>query len=750
VLNYNGTATVADSSSPSLIAAATAANDQASDFSAGVVTFTNGLATVSVGPTTGVNVSDTLTVTDKNTSAPLTSGTYTFTSATSTLSKLALAVSTGSPSAISANGQYSTTVTLSAENTAGNTFTGQPGSYVNLSLTGPGSFQTGTTPVTSETVYVPSTGTLPVTVYSEPGQAGTVVVTASATGLTNATLAIPTYINTGAGHVRVGTTTGTDSLGTAYTLYTVQLLDTNGHPITTNAANDAFTVSDNASSGSGALTYGTVTNGVFNASTPSTGFAGNLVNGIATFAVETQTVGTGTPTLTVTDTTNSFTKTASYAYAAGAATQLAVTPSTAAYDVKPGQTVTFSAQLEDANTNTVAKAGVPVTYTFQVNDGLQFPTGQPSYVVNTNSSGVASVTFTIPSNSAAGTVELNAAATGLGSNNSTVVNVLSATNTSDYATQVALKDGSGNAISSVSAVANGSAPTVTATAENAIGVGVTKGDVLSVTSSNTNAVSVTNATVTADSTGVANVGSDLVIAMAGSSVITVKDISNQSMPAATFAVNVAPGTTNGALVEYNGAPISAANPVSVAAGTAVALQVVNADSAGDPIPVVGSSATTIDLSTSGVSGEYRLSATGAPVTSVTLNPGQSSTTVYFISGTAETLNSGSDLVATEVAGTPATVSNFAYTSPLTHGTLQTDTPTTVVVKDANGNTVSNAGTYTVTGMPTGAVSGTDYTLDATTGVFTLEAGSTLLGTYIITYTNTANTAVTKTASVVVQ
>ena len=729
VLDYSGVAAVTDSATPSLIGAATTAGDQPTDFNSATnqIMFTNGVATFAVGPTSAVGVSDTITAADTNTSAPLTSTTYTFTSAASTLSQLAVAVTSGSPAAISANGQYSTNLTLSAENAAGNTMSGQPGTYVVLTLTGPGSFVSGTTAVTTETVYVGTNGTAPVTVYSMPGMAGSINISATATGLTGANLTVPSYINTAPGSLSVTSTAGTDVNGNAYTLYTVQLLDTNGHPITTTAANDAFTVTDNSASVSGVLQYGTY-NSTINAFTPVTlspaTYSGTLTNGIATFAVETNTVGTSpTATLTVTDTPNSFTTTSSYSYAAGAAYQMAVTPSVQ-YTVTPGQMVTFSAQLQDANGNPVAKAGEPITFGFQTGNntlGLQFPTGQITYVVDTNANGVASVSFTVPSGSAAGSLGVTVTDTNFTAAkqtaNSSVVSILGAIDTSNYATQIALKDASSNTVSTYSTTANASLTGViiNAIAENAIGTAIALPDEFEITSSNTNVVSVNTADVAASATGLYNIANDLTVGQAGSAAITVKDLSNQSAPTASFTVVVNPGTSAGAVVEYNGAAFGSSNTLALTSGQAVQLQVVNADAAGDPLPITGSTAVTVNLGTNGVTGDFRLSPTGAPVTSVTLQPGQSSVPVYFVSSTAETLNTGSQLMAVEQSGVSA------------NGSVTTNGVAAVAAVVGAGNLVvsgadTTAGTYTV------SVNGSDTTSITTPGADTAAQVATLIAT----------------------
>ncbi len=718
VTNYSGVASVSDTQG--LILDATTAKDQPADFAVtnglNEITFKNGVATFAIGPTTNVNVSDTITVADTNTTTPLTSASLTVGTATSTVSKLALGVATGSPTAISANGQYSTQVNVSAENASGNTWNSEPGTYVTVSLTGPGSFVAGSSPVTSETVYVPSSGTLPITVYSLPGQAGNIVVSASSTSLTGASLTVPSYINTAAGSISVSSTQGTDSNGNGYTLYTVTLLDKNGHPITTSSANDAITVTDNSSNVGGAVTYGTVSNGVFTPFANGVYPGQNLVNGIANFAVETKTVGTAPATLTVNDTTNSFSATGTYSFVAGSANKLSVTPSTTPYIVKPGQTVTFSAQLQDANGNNVASAGQPVTFSFVQNDGLQFPTGQANYTVDTNSAGVASVSFTIPSGAAAGSLQLSATDTGLAnqSANSTVVAVDSAINIQNYATQVAVSQAA-SPVSNVNlavgdVLANQTA--VNATAENAIGQAVGN-DELAISSSNTAVVGVTNGDVTSVN-GAYNVLQDLTLGKAGSATITVQDISNPDQPKASFTISVAPGNQAAPVFEYNGSIISSTNTVSVAAGTPVEIQVVNADTAGDPIPVTGDSAVTINLSNS-FGGDFRMTPTGAPVSSVTLQPGQTTANVYFVSGSAVTLTTGTQtatgvplaaptgVTAAAGAAGDATVSWTPEAGAVSYNVLAIPAGGSVVVAAQNV-------TSTSAGL-TGLKSGTSYTFE---------------------------------------
>jgi hypothetical protein len=645
VSDYNGTVTVSDSSNPSLLALAVAAKDEPADLTVGppdTLTLSGGVGTFTVGATQAVGITDTITAT----SAALTAGSATVTTVAPTVGALALSVESGQPSSLSANTQTSTQVAVTLEDAAGNPLTSGAAQYVTLTLTGPGSFQAGTTPVTTYTVF--DAGVAYVPVYSEPGQPGSIVVNArTTTGLTASPLTIDAYINTTPAGLSVTATSGQDTAGNTYEEYTVSVVDTNGHPIAN--ATGAVTVTDNAAVGGGALVYSTSGQAPFTAASPFTVSLGT--NGVATFYVETKTVGTGTVTLTVTGdspgSTAGLSTTATYAYAAGKATSVELEPSASVYKVIGGTTFTIAAQVVDGNGNPVAAAGQYVTFTIPANAaGVTLPNGLITETVTTGTTGVATLSLTIPNPPSASEVftvgaSLGTTISGSGQRQETIT-VVPSTNTTDYATGLVASP------STVTATAGSPLSTVTVTATNAAG-GAVPGDVLTVTSSNSAVVNVPSGFTTTSGSTLGN----LTAGMAGTAVLTVTDISDPAQPKAQVTVTVYPGSTAvQEVVEYNNAPISASNPVNVAANTPIQLAVVNADSAGDPIPVTGASPLTVDLSVaSGVSGGFLSGPGGAPVSQVQIQPGQASAVVYFESPTAETLSAG-DLLATAVLSPP--------------------------------------------------------------------------------------------------
>ena len=763
--NYSGQISITDTQS--LIGSATTVVGQPSDFTqtagnAGTLTLSNGTGTFSIGGTTFAGLTDSLTATQAGTS--LTAGTATVTTAAPTASALSLSIASGFPATLSANTQVYTEVQVAFVDASGTTLSSGVGQYVTLTLAGPGSFVAGTTPVTTYSVF--DNGTVDVPVYSEAGQPGTIVVSGTSSGKLTATpLNIPTYINTTPASLGVTTTTGTDASGNAYTEYTVTLNDTNGHPIIPAVGtNGTLTVTDNAAVGGGTLLYST------NGTTFSTSAAFPVAfgaNGVATFYVETQTVGSGSVTLTIagsSGTANGFSTTAPYSYVAGVASTVALSPDTAtvlpgtAFNVVGGTNLTITAQVEDSHGNAVSGAGQSVTFAFASDGaGVTFPNGLAganTYTVATAANGVASLTLAMPANpGATPTFQLKAS---LGTSISAtvdhtpVITIAASTNTGAITTQL-VPSTSSYPTPPATLTAGNTLSGLTVTAENAVGTGV-QGDTLSFSSSNSNVIPAP-ANVTTGLNGIATIP-NITAGMAGTAVLTVTDLSVVSQPKTQIAITVSPGTAaTQEVIEYNGSPISASNPVTVNANTPVQLTVVNTDGAYDPIPVTGSTGITVNLAVAGVSGGFLSAPGGAPITSVTINPGQSSVIVYFESATAETLTGG--LTATAAAVGAPTISSVTETS----------TGETVVwgaVSGAQSYTVlesPNTGTYTTvaTGVTsttyaaTGLTAGTSYTFEVQSVVggaaSAASAASTALewGTHATGAANTAFSPNTATA-----
>lgn len=107
---------------------------------------------------------------------------------------------------------------------------------------------------------------------------------------------------------------------------------------------------------------------------------------------------------------------------------------------------------------------------------------------------------------------------------------------------------------------------------------------------------------------------------------------------ATWTVAAGPGSS----VEYLGGAISPQNPVILTANQPVALQIVNVDAGGNPVPILGTAAGIFRLpSLAGLAGaaNWEPVGGGAPITTVTIAPTASSATVWLVSNTTQTLTS---------------------------------------------------------------------------------------------------------------
>jgi hypothetical protein len=569
-------------------------------------------------------------------------------------------------------------------------------------------------------------GSLPITVYGEIAEAGTIDVTATATGLTAGTVAIPAYVNTAPASLKISSTSGTTS-GTPYTIYTVQLEDTNGNPITTGTnASDALSIS--ASSDVKLLT---VSNGL----PTSTAIPGTptLTDGSYTFAAENTSIGSPNPTtITVKDTVLGFTQTASYTYRVGSPADAVITsPSVSSY-VEPGTNTTVSAQIEDANGNDVSMANQQVAFWFTTNGaGATLPNGLNEvgtgyeYLAETNTSGVASVNISVPASASEGSffqMEAGLAGATSGSQSPTVT-VEPAAN---YATQMAFTGGT-----FTSPVTAGSTAETGQGIElkNSVGDQVGTNDVLQYATSNSAVLPLPNGqgtdTVTAAS-GMATLPT-LTAGLAGTATLTITDLSNPTVHPISETVTVIPGAPAKGTFYYNGKPVGSSNEVSATANEPVTLTLYNTDAAGDPVPVTtteaaGASSATFNLTDGTEGGGFRLSPSGANVTSVTIPVGQESVTVYYVNAT-----SGSyDAMAASLAAPTVSVGSFTEagsTAPYTY-------TSTVTVTNASGSGVTGltASDFTVT------VGGTALTAAGSTpaaGQYTVTAGSTA-GQYTLT------------------
>lgn len=756
VRNFNGSVTVASTTND--IYKATG------NVSSTTVNITNGVGTFQVEAGTSVGESISLTpsaLSPVTTTNNIVYSAVTVTETAPSATQLALTVETGSPTALSANTQTPTTLVLSVEDAAGNTFSGAPGEYVTVSVAGQGTLVGG---ATSETVFVSQTST--VVVESVTGTAGTITVAAGASGLTSASLSIPTYVNTAPASLAISATTGTDSNGNPYTEYTVSVLDTNGHLISYDSGtiNVSANVPVNLASPSSITTsspsifLGSVSStGTFTSATVVSGtLQATFQNGVYTFAVETDKVGSSPVTITVKDTTDNLTASASYTLVPGAATGVTVTPSsTAVYDVEPGQSFTFMAQLVDAYQNAVSEAGQSVVFGFTGTNsaGATLPNGLSSgtYTVTTGSSGTAAVTVTVPSGASAGTSFQLEATYNSGSVSGPTITVVSPV---AYVNLLAVTGTPTQPVTAGYAV-----PTFYVSSEYAAGVftsGASTGDTLQITTSNSGvvtlesggvAVTALTVTATASSNGVAVTSTTgpsawgLSAEQAGTATITVTDISNPSKPSVSFTVSVEPGqATTSPLIEYNGKPISSTNELTVAANTPVALQLVNVDAGGNPVPVAGSEPLWVALSAA--VGNFEATDGGATVNAVYIPAGQDSTTIYFVAPTATTISGGLNAGDITVTVAPAAA------------TLNTTTPSgtfTITVAAPSWSTVSVSGLTLVLSevYSSGATlaispSSTLTTNSSGQATFTATAGSSPAGSVTVyaTISGTSNAGMT--------
>lgn len=711
VSDFSGTINVADSATHLLDAAG---NQVSALTGANAVTITNGVGTFQVQA--GSTVGNTQTVTPSAlTNAPsgvnITYDSVTVTQTAPAAAAVQVQVVPNDTTYLSANSVTSTTVQYALLDSAGNTASTLPGEYETFTISGPGSFADGSS-VTSETLFVDGSENT-IAVYSVQGQAGTITVSASGNGISGQ-VQIPSYVNTAPASLTMTSKQGTGPNGNPYTLYTVQLLDSNGHPVYNNT--DPISVTSNAAAGT--IEYGTI-----NSSTGSfqSGSAPTvLADGQVQFAVRTVTVGTSPVTIKVQDTNpaDNFSASANYNYVANAPTTITMSPASTVtnYTAEAGQQVTYSAQLTDG-TNNVAEAGQTVTFGFSGSNtaGATLPNGLATgtYAATTNSQGIASVTVTIPTG-AAGSFTLE----GTYNSNTLIGGKTTVVDASAYGTQVVLAGQPTTDIAAGSPITG-----VTASVENADGTTLS-GSTLLVTTSNANVVAVngtnngpTEEHVTASG---ATTLPNLVAGMAGTATITVQDLSDPAMPKATFTVNVAPGVaTSTPYVEYNGAQVSSANPLSVTANTPVALTIVNVDAGGDPVPVAGSAPLTVSLSAPS-GGSYRLTPNGVSVNDVQIQAGTSSTTVYYVQGTTGTV---SNLKAQDDSDT---LSGISYSS-MTAGTAST---VGLTMGDAFGN-ADNTFNQTVNVTISGIV-------QAPNGSYGTVNGTTITGSSIkvpVAFTN---------------
>jgi hypothetical protein len=129
----------------------------------------------------------------------------------------------------------------------------------------------------------------------------------------------------------------------------------------------------------------------------------------------------------------------------------------------------------------------------------------------------------------------------------------------------------------------------------------------------------------------------------GTTTLTLQDLA-PGVPPVSDTITVVPGTAvREAELLYNGAPVSAMNPIDLTQNQPVAITVVNVDQGGNPVPVTGGSPVTVELPTT-LTGEVAGTVNWEPVgggtaiSSVQIPPGQTSATVWFVSSVSQVVS----------------------------------------------------------------------------------------------------------------
>lgn len=145
--------------------------------------------------------------------------------------------------------------------------------------------------------------------------------------------------------------------------------------------------------------------------------------------------------------------------------------------------------------------------------------------------------------------------------------------------------------------------------------------------------------------------------------------------AATASIFVQPGISTTVGLFNNGGLISGNRPLAVAANTPVAVMVETTDIAGNPVASTGSQVIALNPTHGG---SFRLTASGAPITTVTIPAGQTSETVYYVNAATGTYTPLATLDAYQLAvDGPLTYTVANGMSQAIHATLT----------DASGNAV---------------------------------------------------------------
>ncbi|WP_179123034.1 S-layer homology domain-containing protein [Ferroacidibacillus organovorans] len=592
---------------------------------------------------------------------------------------------------------------------------------VTFSVSGPGTLGYNV----AEYVGNGTTGSVASTqVSSEQGQGGTIVVTASAPGLTAGSADIKSVTVGAPVALQLvpavsGGTTFTASSGS--TQLDVNVIDSNGNP-TALPAGDAIsaTITQSGVAATG-LTVSSDVNGVLTLSGTSV----------------------GTYVVTVSD---------SLGYLKSATADVTITNGTVAnasfvtgnvYLPYGNSGVTLSAQVTDSAGNPVTQANVPVEFTVTgtVTSGVTLNNQAGIVTAYTNNQGIASVHFDAPSvafNSAttAYTVDIvNVGGTAL---SMPVTDTVYETFDSVAQLNATLQDvmpGSQDLGQTAYAVA-GDHVNLTVTGISQFGTPVSGGSVTitlpaGFTTQTTSGpgYSVSGSTVTATLSASGSVVVPLIAETQGYATVTAVDSQLATPITATAAMSIAQGTEAGAAVFMNGSAVTSG--VVVSANTPIAFTVQAVDAGGNPVNAAVN--TTVQLSdmlgTVAGNGQFRLAVNGANLAGnqVEIPQGQSSVTVYYVNSTAGTYNLSASAVNATSVVLPSSTSVGANNTVSVTGYVYTGT-------GSAATTLSNADVWVST--PTGTISANGVT---GSGVTVVTSAS---GAFTFSYTAPATAAST--------
>ncbi len=500
-----------------------------------------------------------------------------------------------------------------------------------------------------------------VTIAGEQGVTGAITVTASGTNLKSGTGMITAEISGSPAAIELAAPTSTSfAQNSASGSYTVSFADSHGYPVNlTSQESVLIAITD----GSGNVVdggSGTTPSGTFSVAAADSNGTPLTVSYSSSGATVTSPVGGFT--FTVTDTATNSADAGTYTVAVSDAGSLGLTAATtstltqttgsasalsvssATYVSAANPTVTISAQVIDGDGNSVADAGVPVTFSFGT-----LPAGVSSSnvslsatTVDTNSDGLATVTASVPTY-AGKAYTVNATASSI----SNATYPTSFTVESAVATQVTASvmdtNSSSNYYQSQGIAQAGDTVSVTVYAKDQYNDPILTGDTIDLSYGGTGTLETTSGGTAPSSIPASDFNSTtgaytltLKAYTSGTVTITATDASVASQPTANATMAVTPGPVAGyGLFNASGSEVDGSS-MSFTANTPVALTLEPIDAEGNPTVATGTtSSNVVNLSvtnpSTGFSGDFRIgSASGTSVTTYDFPQGSTAVTIYFV------------------------------------------------------------------------------------------------------------------------